>query len=223
MPKSDRRLWDTELARRSFLKGTAGTLAALLTHTAFRYDALLAQEALLEGFRFFNPTEAETFEAIAARIWPGDEDDPGAREAGAVYYVDRALSGPYANLQTAYRVALDHVNQTANQRFGGAFSELTEDQQDALLAEFEEWGEEEDPLHDWAGREFELGLGPDSTFAMFRQHTMEGVFGDPIHGGNRDFAGWRVVNYPGAHYVYSAEEQQTFEPLNKPFQSVADL
>ncbi len=50
---------------------------------------------------------------------------------------------------------------------------------------------------------------------------MEGLFADPIHGGNRDFAGWRAVGYPGAYYVYTEEEQQTFEPLDRPFQSIA--
>ena len=54
-------------------------------------------------------------------------------------------------------------------------------------------------------------------------HTMEGLFSDPVYGGNRDFAGWRAVGYPGAHYVYTEEEQQSFEPLDKPIQSLADL
>ncbi|HEV2128826.1 MAG TPA: gluconate 2-dehydrogenase subunit 3 family protein [Thermomicrobiales bacterium] len=54
-------------------------------------------------------------------------------------------------------------------------------------------------------------------------HTMEGLFSDPVYGGNRDFAGWRAVGYPGAHYLYTEEEQQSFEPLNKPIQSLADL
>jgi gluconate 2-dehydrogenase gamma chain len=215
--------WDAKLARRSFLKGTAGTLAALLVSRAFHYDVLAETRAREEGFQFFNRSEAETFEAVAARIWPGDEGDPGAREAGAVSYVDRALAGAYAGFQTAYRVALDNLDQDANSRYGVPFRQLEEDQQDALLAELEEVEEEEDPLRGMPGRDFELGLGPTSTFAMFRRHTMEGVFADPIYGGNRDFAGWRAVGYPGAHYIYSAEEQQVFEPLEKPFQSVADL
>lgn len=214
--------WTAKLARRSFLKGTAGTLAAFLVSQAFHYDALAEEEAL-RGFQFFTPTEAQTFEAVAARIWPGDEDDPGAREAGAVTYVDRALAGAYAGFQTAYRLALDNLEQDATGRYGRPFHALDEEQQDALLSELEALEAEEDPLRDWPGRELELGLGPASTFEMFRKHTLEGVFSDPIYGGNRNFAGWRAVGYPGAHYIYSAEEQQVFEPLEKPFQSVADL
>jgi gluconate 2-dehydrogenase gamma chain len=91
------------------------------------------------------------------------------------------------------------------------------------VAELEDRGEDDDPLAGLPGRRLELGLGPSSSFEMIRTHVMEGIFSDPIYGGNRDFAGWRVVNYPGAHYVYSAEEQQVFEPLAKPFQSVGDL
>ena len=221
MPKPISAVASDRVSRRTFLKGTAGTLAVLATQSAFELDARAAREA--EGFQFFTPEEADTFEAIAARIWPGDEDDPGAREAGAVHYVDRALAGPYAELQHAYRVALDHLEQTAQQRFGDSFVQLDEEQQDSLLAELEELEEGDDPLQDMPGRQLELGLGPESTFEMFRKHTMEGVFADPMYGGNRDFAGWRAVNYPGAHYIYSAEEQQVFEPLEKPFQSVGDL
>ena len=210
---------ETGVSRRTFLRGAAGSLALLAVQAAFRLD-LQAQQEALEGFQFFTHEEAEIFEAVAARIWPGDEDDPGAREAGVVYYVDRALAGPYAQYQQAYRVALDELAQTASQRFGSSLRDLEGAQLDTLLAEFEE---REDDLDAMPGRELELGLGPASAFEMFRKHTMEGVFSDPIYGGNRNYAGWRVVDYPGAHYIYTAEEQQTFEPLSKPFQSLADL
>jgi gluconate 2-dehydrogenase gamma chain len=209
------------LPRRTFLKGTAGAISALLVAKAFHYDAL-AQEEALRGYQFFTRSEAETFGAIAARIWPGDEDDPGALEAGAVTYVDRALAGAYAGYQTAYRVVLDRLEQQTSGLYDRRFHELEADQQDALLAQLEA-AEDDDPLAAMPGRELELGLGPGSTFELLRRHVMEGVFCDPVYGGNRDFAGWRAVGYPGAHYVYSAEEQQVFEPLQKPFQSVADL
>lgn len=58
---------------------------------------------------------------------------------------------------------------------------------------------------------------------IVRKHTMEGLFSDPIYNGNRDFAGWKAVGYPGPYYIYTEEEQQSFEPLDKPFQSIADL
>lgn len=102
-----------------------------------------------------------------------------------------------------------------------SFPELGSGQQDAILAALEAQDESVDLVAQLNGPEYDLG--PGSSFDMIRAHVMEGVFADPIYGGNRDFGGWRTVNYPGAHYIYTAEEQQTFEPLNKPFLSVADL
>jgi gluconate 2-dehydrogenase gamma chain len=58
---------------------------------------------------------------------------------------------------------------------------------------------------------------------VVRVHTMEGLFSDPSYGGNRDFAGWRAVGYPGPYVFYNEEQQQSFEPLDQPLQSIADL
>jgi gluconate 2-dehydrogenase gamma chain len=58
---------------------------------------------------------------------------------------------------------------------------------------------------------------------VVRVHTMEGLFSDPSYGGNRDFAGWRAVGYPGPYVFYGEEEQQSMEPLDQPLQSIADL
>lgn len=212
----------SDLTRRTFLKRAAGTLALLAVHTAFHHDAL-AQERAREGYQFFTREEADLLEALAGRIWPGDARDPGAIEAGAVYYVDRALVGAYAAYQQAYRVVLHDIRERAHHRFRESIRDLDAGQLDMVLAELETLDQSDDPVTFLPGRTLELGLGPASSFDMIRTHVLEGVFSDPIHGGNRDFAGWRAVNYPGAHYVYDAEEQQSFEPLAKPFQSVADL
>ncbi len=72
------------------------------------------------------------------------------------------------------------------------------------------------------------GSGPQTATLLgflnvVRTHTMEGLFSDPVHGGNRDFAGWAAVGYPGPYIFYDAEQQQSFEPLNQPLQSIADL
>lgn len=216
----------TGLTRRTFLRRSAGAMALLAATRALDFDAL-AQEASRSGNQFFTPEEAEIFAAIAERIWPGDDEDPGAREAGAAAYVDRALAGPYAEYQQVYQVILDDVRQTAQSRYGTSVADLDEDRLDDLLRELETRGggdgSSDDPLATFRARSLDLTFGPASSFELLRKHTMEGVFADPVHGGNRDFAGWRAVGYPGAHYVYTAEEQQVFEPLEKPFQSVGDL
>jgi gluconate 2-dehydrogenase gamma chain len=163
------------------------------------------------GVAFFSPREAATFDAVAARIWPGTGDDPGAREARVTTYVDRALAGPYAGFQDVYRRGLEAIDTASLERHGAAFTDLTAEQQDALLADVE------------AGRA--AGWLEAAGAAFFRlciTHTMEGVFCDPIHGGNRDFAGWRAVGYPGPQGGFEAEEQVSRRPLERPPRSVAD-
>jgi gluconate 2-dehydrogenase gamma chain len=223
MPTTPERRADTSgVDRRTFLRWSAGTMALLAVQTAFQLDAV-AQEEGLGGYQFFNRDEGALMEALAGRIWPGDADDPGAIEAGAATYVDRALAGPYAAYQQSYRVILRELLDAIEQRHGVGVRELEDAQLDQLLGELESREIGEGPL----SRVLDDGPKPSSWlrpgFEMIRTHVMEGVFCDPIYGGNRDFAGWRAVNYPGAHYVYSAAEQQVFEPLTKPYQSVADL
>lgn len=211
----------TGFDRRSFLKASAGMLAAAIIGGALRVDAQAEQEAMRDAMQFFSHEEAETMAAIADRIWPPDADHPGASEMGVVFYIDRALAGPYSLYQDVYRRLLQQIDEQAAARYGSPAHELGGGQLDALLIELEELPASEDLLAQLTAPEF--ALGPQSSFAMLRSHVMEGVFSDPIYGGNREFAGWRTVNYPGAHYVYTAEEQQSFEPLSKPFLSVGDL
>lgn len=207
------KLWQAQFSRRSVLKAAAAGVAVTALQSAFRLDALAYENALREGLQVFNPIEAETVTAVAARIWPGDDDDPGAREAGVVHYIDRALAGPYSEDAVTYHVGLLELDAAARERHDAPFRDLTESQQDGLLTDMDEGA-----TIDGFDR-----IDPQSFFGTMRTHTMEGLFADPIYGGNRDFAGWRAVGYPGPYYLYTAEEQQSFEPLDKPFQSVADL
>lgn len=197
----------TEVNRRTFLKGTASGVALLVVGRAYAHNP-----AILTGLQFFNPYEAALAEAMAARIWPGDANDPGAKEAAALIYIDRALMGAYSSNQNTYRRGLRSLDAFAKARLNKPFTELTEAQQDEVLREVE------------AGRANTFTRpGATEFFNLVRRHTMEGVFSDPIYGGNRDFAGWKVVNYPGAYYLFTEAEQQSFQAVNKPFQSVADL
>ncbi len=223
MPLSPERSAErTGVDRRTFLRWSAGTVALLAVQTAFQLDAV-AQDEGFGGYQFFTREEGDLMEALAGRIWPGDVDDPGAVQAGAATYVDRALAGAYSAYQQPYRLVLRDLLDTIERRHGVGVEALDDAQLDVLLGELENRSGDEAFLSRMPSRKLQLGLGPSSSFEMIRTHVLEGVFCDPIYGGNRDFAGWRAVNYPGAHYVYSAAEQQVFEPLIKPFQSVADL
>lgn len=149
------------------------------------------------GLTFFFLDEADTVEALCARIIPGDSEDPGAREAGVLTYIDRALSGAYSRWQGAYREGVRTLNLYTGQRYGKKFFELSEEEQDAIIAAMER---DEIPGFGDSGSE--------AFFTMIWAHTVEGMFSDPVYGGNRDAIGWRMVGFPGAQYGYSAEEMR---------------
>lgn len=207
---------------------------------------------------FFTPQEARTVEAVAVRIMPGDENDPGAREAGVVTYIDYALSNehgfnepiyrlpPYAQgfegneppeeadasfeviwvpkdeldrygfqsvltPREMFRVGLAALDRYANEQFRGAFAKLSEDQQDQVLMDLE-GGKAEG---------FSEPSAPD-FFEMIREFTIQGMFADPQYGGNRDLAGWRLLNYPGAQRAYTPVDMVS-EGHNFPIQSMVQL
>jgi gluconate 2-dehydrogenase gamma chain len=147
------------------------------------------------GLTFFTLDEAAMIEALASRIIPGSTDDPGAREAGVVTYIDRALSGAYARWQRAYREGIHALNVHTMLAYGDSFHRLPETDQDAVLGSLERG---EAPNFPEAG----------DFFFMVWTHTNEGMFSDPAYGGNRDLVGWKLIGFPGAQYGYSAEEMR---------------
>ena len=169
------------------------------------------------GLTFFFLDEADTIEAISARIIPGDAEDPGAREAGVVYYIDRALSGPYFGWQGAYREGVRTLNAYTMQRYGKMFFELSEADQDTVVGALERgevpgFGEAEE------------GEGSQAFFTVVWAHTIEGMFSDPAYGGNRGAAGWKLIGFPGAQYGYSAEDMRYGADLSdKPVMTLGDV
>jgi gluconate 2-dehydrogenase gamma chain len=161
---------------------------------------------------FLNRAEAATLDALAARIIPGDADDPGAREAQAVVYIDRALAGFLRDQQTPYRVGLRRLDTFTGERYGRRFAELGADEQDEILGELDRRAVED--------RDDPLG----HLFLVVREHVVQGVFCDPSHGGNRGGVGWRMVGFPGARWGYSAREMgRDFDASSIPLTTLADL
>jgi len=164
---------------------------------------------------FFNEVEASTIEAIAARIFPGDPTDPGAREAGVVDYIDRSLAGFLKDLQTFYRRALQELDDYARKRHGAAFSELAEKDQDSTLSaldssietESREYGAD-GPRDQSRGEDEEVSDLLTRFFSIAREHVLQGMFCDPVYGGNRDVVGWRLLGFPGAQWGYSADQMK---------------
>ena len=132
--------------------------------------------------------QAQFVDAIAARILP-TTDTPGAVEAGAVFYIDRALAGPYSRLRSRYARGLRALDKHAKTQFGASFIRLSGEQQDVVLSDLE------------AGKIIELRNG-EEFFELLRTHVLEGVFGEPSYGGNRDMIGWKLVGFPGQQWGY---------------------
>jgi gluconate 2-dehydrogenase gamma chain len=177
-----------------------------------------------DALSFFNDHEAQTVDAIAARLIPGDESDPGAREAGATTYIDRALGGFLRELQTFYRRALRRLDDHCITVYGRRFVELGVAEQDHVLAQLEAGGrgsEGESELRQVSWDDESLLW---TFFEVVREHVVQGTFCDPVYGGNRDFAGWRLIGFPGAHWGYSEEQMQPgVDARLIPIKSLADL
>ena len=156
--------------------------------------------------------EREILDAMIGRLIPSDEAGPGAREAGALDYIDRELGGALAGSRELYRAGLLALDRYAEYTRGTPFVELPEREQDSVLFDLQTGGAT------GSGAGF---LGSSAAFFnTVRAHTWQGTFGDPAYGGNRDFIGWDLIGYPGPRRTVSAEEQAaleagTLEPLRR--------
>jgi gluconate 2-dehydrogenase alpha chain len=161
-----------------------------------------------------NPYEARTAAAIFDRLFPADTHSPGAVEIGVVTYLDRALAGPDRDKKEVYRVGLATLDRVARARYGRPFADCAAPDQDRLLV-----GLEEGSLPD-----FQV-LAPRAFFNLLRAHLQEGLFADPVYGGNRDKQGWRFLGHPGFWFENSADENLAAEPALKGgvIQSLADV
>jgi gluconate 2-dehydrogenase gamma chain len=150
----------------------------------------------LEALETLTAAEADTLEAIVARLIPTDENGPGATEARAAHYIDRALTGPLRGARASYAANLAALDAYAQASKGAPFAKLTPADQDAVLTDLE--------------KNVATGFTPNAAafFALVRTHTIQGTFCDPYYGGNADFVGWDLIGYPGIRLTVTAEEQR---------------
>jgi gluconate 2-dehydrogenase gamma chain len=171
-------------------------------------SAFAPAEALL----FFNNADAATVEAFASQIIPSEEGSPGAREAGVVYYIDRALAGFMRDLQPLYRRGLEALADLAIGAFGLGFSALDDAAQRSLVESLDERAAAEPD--DFAGQ----------FYRILREHTVQGFFGDPAYGGNREVVGWKLVGFPGAQWGYTRDQMQSgVDARSIPILTIGDL
>ena len=136
--------------------------------------------------RFLNDEDAATVAAFTERLMPGAPGKPGARDAGVLNYIDLALAGAYADLQDFYRRGLAQLDAYCHKTHNAPFAQLNAAQQDEVITALEQG---KATGFTWPTAQ--------AFFNTLRTHTIEGMFADPVYGGNKDFAGWRLVGFPG--------------------------
>jgi gluconate 2-dehydrogenase gamma chain len=199
------------MRRREFLTLSAASIGGALVYSldrkAFRLSA--QEKPLRIPLRFFTEEQALIVAAAASRIFPSDDSGPGAREAGVVIYIDRQLAGPYGRDRYRYTQApfengppeLGYQGSaTPRQIYSEAlkglagFDRLSPAEQDSALSRIE------------------------STrfFSLLRTHTIEGMFCDPMHGGNVDMVGWQLIGFPGPRMSNYRDVDQHFGEAFRP-------
>jgi len=197
----------TELDRRKFL--ARGIAALGTTWTAAHWPAVVAaadhahKAALFpenQKWEFFTAAEAKEVEALAACIIPSD-GTPGAREAGVVYFIDRALMTFAADDQKTYREGLPEIQKRVHELFPeiALFSTATSDQQETVLESLDQAGTHTAPRRPRAT--FRGGTAAQPLFEVLRLHTIAGFLIDPDgdRKGNRGGVGWTVIGREPGH------------------------
>jgi len=202
-----------ELLKRFGVVGAASVVPGgvfVQTAPSFAAEARAAAAPPREALETLTAAESDTLEAIVARLIPSDENGPGAAEARAAHYIDRALAGPLASARKAYAAGLAALNTYAQAAKGGPFASLQPKDQDAVLSEME--------------KNAATGFTPNSStfFNLLRAHAIQGTFCDPYYGGNANFVGWDLIRYPGVRISVAAQEQRLGVALKPNHKSAYD-
>jgi len=148
----------------------------------------------------FSPEQRHILEAFIDRLVPKDDIGPGAVECGVGEYIDRSLADYLAAEKTQFLDGLAALDSYARSSQGSPFAELSPDKRDAMLTAIDN------------------NQAPNlrGFFNRVRRLTLEGMFSDPYYGGNKNFAGWDLIRYPGIRLAVGPEDQKmkTLPALN---------
>lgn len=163
----------------------------------------------------FSQAEFKVVDAATERIFPKDDNGPGAKELGVAYYIDHQLAGSYGfnardymeppffhgekeqgyqgrlKRHEIFKIALRELQNYSQQKYKKDFINLSADEQDTVLKDFAE-----DNVN-------VKTVSPSGFFDLLRSMTIEGVYSDPLYSGNVDMDGWRMRNYPGDQMNYT--------------------
>jgi gluconate 2-dehydrogenase gamma chain len=229
------------IRRRNFLMGAGTALAASLApvadveaQTAPATPPATAPDA--EPLLTLTPTEHAFVAAAADTFIPADELSPSGSECGVATFIDRQLAGAYGsgarlyrdgpftkgkpelgyqlplNPREFFRAGIAAANDWSRKTYGKDFDRLASADRETALKTFE------------AGKAEFPGFTSRMFFEALLQITMEGFFADPIYGGNRDMAAWKMVGYPGLPATYREDIKTYFgKKYDKPPHSIADF
>ena len=208
--------------RRAFLKSAVAGSAAAVTVTlpqtaqAAQPAAALAAPPAATGYAYLNLEEQAFVEALVDHMVPADELTPKGTDIGINIYIDRALAGGWGKGERLYmqgpwktgvpnqgyqlpltpaglyRAGIASVNAHCVKTYGKPFDKIAESEREEFLLALQ------------AGK-VTLENGPPARvfFTTLYQNVMEGMFSDPIHGGNRNKAGWKMIGFPGIIAVHA--------------------
>jgi gluconate 2-dehydrogenase gamma chain len=203
------------MRRRHFLTFSATAVGGVLVFTLDRQPMRVVHaqggaRKVRVPLRFFDERQALIVSAATARIFPSDASGPGATEAAVVIYIDRQLAGPYGRDRYRYtqppfeegvpeqgyqgKATPREVYREGLALLGQAFDRLTAQEQDAKIR----------------------GIETTYFFRLLRQHTIEGMFCDPMHGGNAAVIGWQLIGYPGPYMSWSDHIDQHYGKSYRP-------
>ncbi|PZX03976.1 gluconate 2-dehydrogenase gamma chain [Psychrobacillus insolitus] len=234
---------DKRSSRRTFIKNSGltvggvvlgGALGSLLgkdsstqtQETAVHSEATASNANI--ALMYFTPDQYRITEAASERIFPKDENGPGAKELLVAYYIDHQLSGAWGmgskeyssgpffpgeatqgyqgrqNRQQIFEIGLKGIEDQSLKTYEKSFIDLSEEEQDAILSEFAD------------GNVKLKGISSAHFFGVLRTATIEGAYADPLYGGNANMEGWKMKNFPGHQmsFVNIIEKEFTkIEPM----------
>jgi gluconate 2-dehydrogenase gamma chain len=239
----DERKSQSDVGRRDFLKlfGAAGAAAGTLplggsasademlkvaADAAHNHGATAGSRAEGSGYEFFNVDESAFIEAAIDTLIPNDSIGPGAKELGVTIYIDRQMVSGYGKGDRLYlegpfgegtpeqgyqlamtpseliRAGIADVSGYVREKYKSGFESLSAENRASVMADLD-------------SKKVELPTVPTATFfGLLLQLTIEGFFADPMYGGNKDKAAWRMIGFPGADGMY----MDKIEPFrNKPY------
>ena len=182
------------MKRREFLTLSAASIGGALVYSLDRRVSRVSaesQQSVRIPLRFFSEAEALIVAAAALRVFPSDEAGPGAVEAGVVVYIDRQLAGPWG--RDRYRYTQEPFDEDAPREFGYQGKATPQQIYRQGLKNLTGFDLLDPAAQDEKLKQLEGSL----FFSLLRPNTIEGMFCDPMHGGNIDMIGWQLIGFPG--------------------------